>query len=294
MQKVAIVILNYMNYKDTIECVESVNLDNYPSKEIIIVDNGSANESREELEKRYKYDARIHLLLHDNNEGFARGNNLGIRYATDVLGCKFVLIVNNDTIFKDLNMLSTLINAYEPGVGVIGPRIISADGQEQNPAMITVRTKWQQNLYYIKKITNYKQSNWYQCLKKIKISREKKKRQEIARNNRAFTSRTSFDLVLHGACFLLTPDYFKYYPYLFPDTFLYYEEDILTILTRKVRLVKKFVHLTYIFHKEHQSTEMIFEKNDSRKAEYQINSIRMARKIYSLKYEKLMDMYFKL
>ena len=32
MEKVSVVILNYLNYKDTIECIESVKKDNYKSK----------------------------------------------------------------------------------------------------------------------------------------------------------------------------------------------------------------------------------------------------------------------
>lgn len=307
MNKVAIIVLNYLNYQDTIECVDSIAIDHYPEKEIIIVDNKSPNESKEKLEERFRNINGIHLLLNDKNSGFARGNNVGIRYATEILGCRFVLLVNNDTIFKDPHMITILMEAYEPGVGVVGPRIVGADGQEQNPLRggdTAARSNLQQNLYYRRKIANlklnlrlnfsFKQSSWYQSLRKINIFRKnKKKRQEIVRNNLVSTSRDSLELVLQGSCFLLTMDYFKYYPYLFPGTFLFYEEDILTMLTRKVGLVKKFVHTTYIFHKEHQSTDISFEQNKSGKTQHHIASIEMAKKMYPLDYETLINMYFK-
>ena len=45
--KVAIIILNYNNWQDTIECLESVLRNDYPNYQVIVVDNGSANNSTE-------------------------------------------------------------------------------------------------------------------------------------------------------------------------------------------------------------------------------------------------------
>jgi len=294
MERVAIVVLNYLNYKDTIECVESIAVDQYPAKEIIIVDNGSNNDSQIRLEEKFRHNGDVHLVFSEKNEGFARGNNLGICYARDTLGCNFVLLVNNDTIFKQADMINTLMEAYEPGVGVLGPRILAADGREQNPAKLNaIRSKLQQNWYYWKRITKtqFKQSGFYQSLKKINIFR-RKHRIRVASNNLAFQSITSLNMVLHGSCFLLTKDYFQYYPCLFPDTFLYFEEEILTILTHKVGLAKKFVHTTYIFHKEHLSTEMSFHNEKGIRTGYCLDSIKIAKRIYPLDYVTLMTMYF--
>ena len=43
MKKLGVVILNYMNYQDTIECTESFLKQEYPELEIVIVDNHSDN-----------------------------------------------------------------------------------------------------------------------------------------------------------------------------------------------------------------------------------------------------------
>ena len=45
--KVAIIILNYTGWKDTIECLESVLRNDYPNYQVIVVDNGSPNNSME-------------------------------------------------------------------------------------------------------------------------------------------------------------------------------------------------------------------------------------------------------
>lgn len=45
MNKISIVVLNYLNYVDTIECVDSILEMKYKFEGIIIVDNNSKNKS---------------------------------------------------------------------------------------------------------------------------------------------------------------------------------------------------------------------------------------------------------
>ena len=42
--KVAIIILNWNGWKDTIECLESIFRIDYPNYQVIVVDNGSKND----------------------------------------------------------------------------------------------------------------------------------------------------------------------------------------------------------------------------------------------------------
>jgi len=65
------------------------------------------------------------------------------------------------------------------------------------------------------------------------------------------------------------------------------------MLTSKVNLEKKFIDTTYIFHKENKSTAMSFANNNTGKTLHHINSIEMARKIFPLDYETLIETYFK-
>jgi len=45
MKKVGIVILNYKNWQDTIECLESVFQLDYECRQLFVVDNDSQNDS---------------------------------------------------------------------------------------------------------------------------------------------------------------------------------------------------------------------------------------------------------
>jgi len=49
--RVSIIILNWNGWEDTIECLESLYQITYPNYDVIIVDNGSEDESLEMIRK---------------------------------------------------------------------------------------------------------------------------------------------------------------------------------------------------------------------------------------------------
>lgn len=302
MNKLAIVILNYLNYSDTIECLESLKNDNYPNKEIVVVDNNSTNESVYKLEEYCKKNVNVHFIESEENLGFAKGNNLGIVYARKNLNCNFVLLVNNDTVFKDSDMITELMNSYERNVGVIGPRIISADKFEQNPiGTVVTKEKVANHKKQILSFSNKcRQSDLYIKLKRIKLlcklmSKLFNKNKECINDQEIIIKPTtcSEKMVLHGACMLLTKDYFEYYPYLFPNTFLYYEENILTLLTDKVGLKKKYIANAFIYHKEDQSSLMSFNNSNKVKRKHLLNSIKECEELFDYTYSQIFEKYFK-
>ena len=120
MKKIAIVILNYLNYWDTIECVESALRIDYKDKEIVIVDNGSSNESFERLNKEFKSNHHIFILQSKKNVGFAKGNNIGIKFSRCQLKADYILVVNNDVVFRDWTILKKMINHDRSNIGIIG------------------------------------------------------------------------------------------------------------------------------------------------------------------------------
>jgi GT2 family glycosyltransferase len=66
-QKVSIIILNWNGWKDTLECLESVYQINYPKFNIIIVDNGSDDESIDMIKKYAAGDLEIKSNFFDSN-----------------------------------------------------------------------------------------------------------------------------------------------------------------------------------------------------------------------------------
>jgi hypothetical protein len=108
--KLALIILNWNNVKDTIECLQSikVHLDGNIFK-IYLVDNGSTQNIDELKEIGNKLP--LVLIRLNNNTGFAAGNNVGIKMAV-MEGFDYIMLVNNDTVFVD-NSLYSLIKIMQ-------------------------------------------------------------------------------------------------------------------------------------------------------------------------------------
>ena len=87
------IVLNWNGWKDTIECLSALKLCTYPRLQVIVVDNGSTDDSVARL-RALKSD--VLLIENRNNLGFAGGNNVGIRYAL-ARGADYVWLLNNDT-----------------------------------------------------------------------------------------------------------------------------------------------------------------------------------------------------
>ena len=77
----SIITVNFNNYADTVEMVESIVNKVNVNYEIIIVDNASLNNEYELLFNKYKNEANIKVIKSSLNLGFAGGNSLGIKEA---------------------------------------------------------------------------------------------------------------------------------------------------------------------------------------------------------------------
>lgn len=112
-EKIAIVIVNYKNYELTIENVRSLQSLSGRVK-IVIVDNCSPNNSYETLLSAFGNEKNIHIIYNDKNEGYARGNNVGIEYINAHLkGVEMVLISNPDIIVKNLYTIEKMYTALK-------------------------------------------------------------------------------------------------------------------------------------------------------------------------------------
>ena len=116
-----VVVLNWNGVGDTIECVNSLYNSDYLNYEIVIVDNGSTDDSVVRLRDNFK---EIKIIENAYNKGFAEGNNIGIEYSIKN-GADYVLILNNDTVVAK-NALSVMVNLAENtgNLGVLGAKIL--------------------------------------------------------------------------------------------------------------------------------------------------------------------------
>ncbi|MCP2605454.1 glycosyltransferase family 2 protein [Candidatus Aminicenantes bacterium AC-335-O07] len=118
--KISIIILNWNNYEDTKECLESLGKITYPNYEVIVVDNGSTDGSYERLKEEFFH----HIFIrNEENFGFAKGNNMGIKYALKKK-VNYILLLNNDTVV-DKNFLEPLVKEAEKNekIGIVGGKI---------------------------------------------------------------------------------------------------------------------------------------------------------------------------
>lgn len=129
MLKVAIIILNWNGWSDTMECLTSLNRLDYANFEIILIDNGSRE--RPPLVNAQFLKLSIHQIFNEQNLGFAAGNNQGIGLALE-RGAEYVLFLNNDTTVEP-DFLKKLVAAAEADekFGILGPVMHYYDQPEE-------------------------------------------------------------------------------------------------------------------------------------------------------------------
>ncbi len=124
--KVLVVVLNWQQPETTLNCVRTLKAMAPPLPQILVVDNGSADNSVEILSAALPAD---HLQLLPSNLGFAGGMNAGLRYAMEN-DFDYALLMNNDA-FADANMLNRLLAEAEPDIGLLSPMIFYRTAPER-------------------------------------------------------------------------------------------------------------------------------------------------------------------
>lgn len=121
LPSLAIVIVNWNSFQVTANCLESLRVLDYPDFEVIVVDNGSEDDSV----TRFKSDfPEVTLLQNPENRGFTGGNNSGIQYALDK-DVDLIMLLNNDTIITP-TFTGVLVERLiaDQSIGAIQPKIM--------------------------------------------------------------------------------------------------------------------------------------------------------------------------
>lgn len=119
---VHVVTLNWNRREDTLACLASLTALTFTNYRILVVDNGSTDDSVETIEQAYP---SVEVLANEQNLGFAAGANVGLRYALDH-GAEMIFLVNNDTTVE-AGALGELVRAvHAPNVGMASPKVFYA------------------------------------------------------------------------------------------------------------------------------------------------------------------------
>ena len=135
--KVAAVILNYNDADSSLDAVRRIS--GYDSIDtVIVVDNASTDDSADRIRHALREmnkqalnqddddddDDEFHrymLVENDENGGYAAGNNLGVKYAYEIVGAELVLLFDADCVFSE-SLVEEMTACFErdPDTAVVG------------------------------------------------------------------------------------------------------------------------------------------------------------------------------
>lgn len=128
MPRVAIVVLNWNGWQDTLACIASLQALDYASYRIVLVDNGSTDGSAEQFQR---LPPTVSLLQTGANLGFGAGCNVGIRHAL-AAGAEYVWLINSDATV-DPGALTAMVRLAGENLrlGAVGSVLFHADAVTQ-------------------------------------------------------------------------------------------------------------------------------------------------------------------
>ena len=150
---VSFIILNWNGRRRLEKCLASIVKIKYPSIEIVVVNNGSTDDSSYFIEKYYP---EITIIELKKNVGYARGKNIGVSKAKG----KYILSLDNDTEVTP-NFLLPLVEDLEKdkSVGIVQPQIRSMMDRNHLDSVCAFLT-FTGFLYYVGYMKSYKE-NYY-------------------------------------------------------------------------------------------------------------------------------------
>ncbi len=127
LPEVTVVVLNWNGLSDTLACLDSLRHLEYPSFQVVVVDNGSKDGSPKVIRESHP---EVRLIETGENLGYVGGNNLGLDYACSRKSA-YALLLNNDTLVAP-DFLHKMVGFTEtdPSIGVVGPTIYYAEAPE--------------------------------------------------------------------------------------------------------------------------------------------------------------------
>ncbi len=260
--KIAFVILNFNTFQETIECIESIK-ENIDTEDyaIVIVDNHSTDESLKYLHGIVDDDKKLFLLPLEKNYGFARGNNVGIKYANDHFKPDYVVVLNSDTKVIQKNLMKRIDEEYQKSTfAVLGPMIITSNGLCNNSPdtpYTLERIEDEIKTLLIERFFTfvYLHRMMYGIRFVIKTIKDKLLRLSYETKDDLLCLEHHNDVVVQGAFLIFAQKTFEFIDGFSENTFLYYEEALLYESIKEHSLEMVYTPEIIVFHKEKTSAK---------------------------------------
>lgn len=279
MHQFSFVILHYQTIEETIQCVNSIlNYINNPHYNIVIVDNASNNGSGVELKKKYSAYTNVYILQNKENLGFAKGNNIGFRFAKHDLKSNFIALLNNDTLINQPDFIERIFDKFKNDkFDIIGPDVLSINSNtNQSPKPLSIRNKKILKRLILHHIILLFLTYFHldKVLEKFKKRIFKKSFIQNIRKKEFDYESEMRGVKLSGCCLIFSPQFIECYEGLFDKTFLYSEEEILFYMMKRDK--KKIIYFPdiKIYHKEDATLNFSFNSNLRRRRFYYKNYIK--------------------
>lgn len=241
------IILNYNDSNRAWNLAERCNSYKNIDK-VIIVDNCSSDDSLDFFSKKNQ-EGKIDIVNSQENNGFASGNNIGARYALKKYHPSYILFANTDTIFQENDVEACLRKLNDDkNLGLISMRMKNIKGYEE-------RAAWRFMPFYEHLIFNF----WiYRHFNREKYTYKK------------FDGDFQYVDVVRGSFLMFRAEAFSTAGYFDENTFLYYEEDIISYRLRKANykigiLTNHFYIHNHVYSKKENNSVTKHHSDSSQK-----------------------------
>lgn len=259
---VCFVILHYIAYEETIDCIESIIKNVKGDKHIIVVDNASPNNSGKQLKKMYQDNSLVTVLLSDSNLGFAKGNNIGYKYAVDYHNPEFIVVMNNDMVIEQESFIDEIKKSYnEYKYAIMGPDIFSTKiNNHQNPQTRKILSLKELKQKYYKLVLKYKLKSIIYLKSKIKKNITNIEQNNVIKDN--YVKDIVINPLLHGSCYVFSQLFISSNKDMcfFDKTFMYMEAEILHYIANRDKLKMIYYPYAKVIHHEDVSTDKEYSK----------------------------------
>ena len=226
-----IAILHYKTIEKTVECVNSI-IENVRAYHILIIDNHSNDGTVEKLQEIYSENSDVEFLLLNENLGFAKANNCALNLYKK-RNVKYAILANNDIVFKK-NAIEKMITdlSASSNLLLVAPRIEDPSGNIQNSVQVNGKSAFTFFLYSL-----------FPGLEKGTIA--------SSLNNKTIIKQFS------GSCFACNICKMNEIGNFDENTFLYYEEAIISAKARKNNLSMIYEPNATVIHYHGATTKSI-------------------------------------
>ncbi|MBE6161545.1 MAG: glycosyltransferase [Firmicutes bacterium] len=240
MKKFGYLIINYNDYETTNKLIDNIK-DYKIIDEIVVIDNNSNDNSKEELKKN----KNITLICNDENLGFAKAINIGCKYLIDKYDKVYIAISNSDIRIKKEKDLKDLLDSFKNDIAIVAPTI-------KEPKEIV--KGW--------KLTSVKED----IKLNIPLINRKYRKKLMTYPEEHYKSDVSYVDIVKGCFFIIDSQALINVNYFDENTFLYYEENIIAKKLR-VKGYKTIINNNVLIYHDH---EVSINKNISNVNKYKI------------------------